>query len=62
MKEFGEREEKELEIRKSFYEKVDSVINELKEDKEKKELKEIKNKYGINISKEEKKVMIEFME
>ena len=57
MKEFGEREEKELEMRKSFYEKVDSVINELKEDKEKKELKEIKNKYGINISKEEKKII-----
>ena len=57
MKEFGEKEEKELEMRKSFYEKVDSVINELKEDKEKKELKEIKNKYGININKEEKKII-----
>ena len=55
--EFGQKEEKELEMRKSFYEKVDSVINELKEDKEKRELLEIEHKYGIKLNKEEKKIL-----
>ena len=57
MKEFGEQEEKELEMRKSFYENVDRVINELKEDKEKKDLLNIEHKYGINIKPEEKKII-----
>ena len=55
--EFGQKEEKELEMRKSFYEKVDSVINELKEDREKRELLEIEHKYGIKLNKEEKKII-----
>ena len=57
MKEFGEQEEKELEMRKSFYEKVNLVINELKEEKEKRELLNIENKYGIKINNEEKKII-----
>ena len=57
MKEFGEQEEKELEMRKSFYEHVDRVINELKEDKEKRDLLNIEHKYGINIKTEEKKIL-----
>ena len=57
MNEFGQKEEKELEMRKSFYEKVDSVINELKEDREKRELLEIEHKYGIKLNKEEKKII-----
>ena len=55
LKEFGEQEEKELEMRQSFYENVDRVINELKEDKEKRDLLNIERKYGINIEHEEKK-------
>ena len=57
MKEFGENEEKELEMRKSFYEKVNLVINELKEDKERRELLNIERKYGIKIDNEEKKTL-----
>ena len=57
MNEFGENEEKELEMRKSFYEKVNLVINELKEDKEKRELLNIERKYGIKIDNEEKKTL-----
>ena len=57
MKEYGQKEEKELEMRKSFYEKVNLVINELKEEKEKRELQNIENKYGIKIENEEKNVI-----
>ena len=57
MKEFGQHEEKELEMRKSFYENVERVINELKEDKEKKDILNIEHKYGINIEHEEKKII-----
>ena len=57
LKEFGEQEEKELEMRQSFYENVDRVINELKEDKEKRDLLNIERKYGINIEHEEKKII-----
>ena len=57
MREFGQQEEKELEMRKSFYEKVDLVIKELKEDKEKRDILEIQNKYGIKINNEEPKII-----
>lgn len=57
MREYGEQEEKELEMRKSFYEKVDLVIKELKEDKEKRDILEIQNKYGIKINNEEPKII-----
>ena len=57
MKGFGEQEEKELEMRKSFYEKVELVINELKEEKEQRDLLNIENKYGIKINDEEKKII-----
>ena len=57
MKEFGEQEEKELEMRKSFYENAERVINELKEDKEKRDLINIEHKYGINVKPEEKKII-----
>ena len=57
MKGFGEQEEKELEMRKSFYEKVELVINELKEEKEKRDLLNIESKYGIKINDEEKKII-----
>ena len=57
MKEFGEQEEKELEMRKSFYEKVELVIKELKDDREKREILNIENKYGININNEKKNII-----
>ena len=57
MKGFGEQEEKELEMRKSFYEKVELVIKELKEEKEKRDLLNIESKYGIKIDDEEKKII-----
>jgi DNA replication initiation complex subunit (GINS family) len=47
---FGKKEENELDHRKSFYEKVDLVIKELKEDEEKKEIMDDTEKYGIKIN------------
>ena len=55
---FGKKEENELDHLKSFYEKVDLVIKELKEDEEKKEIMDDTDKYGIkiNLNKNNKKV------
>ena len=47
---FGKKEENELDYRKSFYEKVDLVIKELKEDEEKKEIMDDTEKYGIKLN------------
>jgi hypothetical protein len=57
MKEYGQQEEIELDMRKSFYEKLKKLIDELKEEKEKKEFLEIEKKYGIKINNEEPKIM-----
>ena len=57
MKEYGQQEEIELEMRKSFYEKLKILIGELKEEKEKKNILEIEKKYGIKINNEEPKIM-----
>ena len=38
LKEFGQKEETELEFRKSFYEKVDDIIKEIQKTQEKREL------------------------
>ena len=54
--EFGIKEKNEIELRKSFYKKLNILIDELKEEKEMKKIKEREKFYGINI-KEEKDVV-----
>ena len=54
--EFGIKEKNELELRKSFYKKLNILIDELKEEKEMRKIKEREKFYGINI-KEEKDVV-----
>jgi len=54
--EFGIKEKNEIELRKSFYKKLNILIDELKEEKEMKKIKEREKFYGINI-KEEKEVV-----
>ena len=57
MKAYGQQEEVELDMRKSFYEKLQSLIDELKEEKDNKNILEIEKKYGIKAKNEEPKVM-----
>jgi len=47
---FGKKEENEIDNRKSFYEKVELVIKELKDDQEKKEIMDDSEKYGIKLN------------
>jgi hypothetical protein len=58
LNDFGKKEENELDNRKSFYEKAELVIKELKDDKEKKEIMDDTEKYGIKLNhkKNKKKV------
>ena len=55
--EFGVKEKNELELRKSFYKKLNILIDNLKEEKEIKRIKEREKAYGIKAEKEEKKVI-----
>ena len=55
--EFGIKEKNELELRKSFYKKLNVLIDDLKEEKEMRRIKEREKVYGINVEKEEKKVI-----
>ena len=55
--EFGIKEKNELELRKSFYKKLNILIDELKEEKEKKKIKEKEKSYGIDLKKEDEKIM-----
>lgn len=50
LNDFGKKEENELDNRKSFYEKVELVIKELKDDQDKKEILEDTEKYGIKLN------------
>jgi hypothetical protein len=58
LNDFGKKEENELDNRKSFYEKAELVIKELKDDKDKKEIMDDTEKYGIKLNhkKNKKKV------
>lgn len=55
--EFDIEEKNELELRKSFYKKLNILIDELKEEKEKKKIKEREKSYGIDLKKEDEKIM-----
>ena len=55
--EFGIKEKNELELRKSFYKKLNILIDELKEEKEMRKIKEREKAYGINANNEEKDVI-----
>ena len=55
--EFGIKEKNELKLRKSFYKKLNILIDELKEEKEKKKIKEREKSYGIDLKKEDEKIM-----
>ena len=57
VEEFGIKEKNELEIRKTFYKKLVLLIDDLKEEKEIKEIQQRKKIYGINLKKEENKVI-----
>ena len=53
VEELGIKEKNELELRKSFYKKIDLLINQLREEKEIREIKEREKAYGIDINKED---------
>lgn len=55
--EFDIEEKNELELRKSFYKNLNILIDELKEEKEKKKIKEREKSYGIDLKKEDEKIM-----
>lgn len=55
-KNYNNEVEDEMEKRKSFYGKVESVIKELKDDKENKEELDNSEKYGINLNDKKKKM------
>jgi len=57
VEEFGIKERNELEIRKSFYKKLNLLIDDLKEEQEMKRIREREKDYGINTKKEEKKLI-----
>ena len=57
VEEFGIKERNELEIRKSFYKKLNLLIDDLKEEQEMKKIREREKDYGINIKREEKKLI-----
>ena len=54
LKAYGKPEEEELLKRKTFYDVVEDLIDEIKKEKEEKDIKKIKNAY----KKEEKKIAI----
>ena len=47
LKAYGKPEEEEIEKRKTFYEHVEDVINELHEDQKEKEFEKLNKKYGV---------------
>ena len=57
VEEFGIKERNELEMRKSFYKKLNLLIDDLKEEQEMKRIREREKDYGINTKKEEKKLI-----
>ena len=57
VEEFGIKERNELEIRKTFYKKLNLLIDEIKDEQEMKRIKEREKDYGINIKKEDKKLI-----
>jgi len=57
VEEFGIKERNELEIRKTFYKKLNLLIDDIKDEQEMKRIKEREKDYGINIKKEDKKLI-----
>ena len=57
VEEFGIKERNELEIRKTFYKKLNFLIDDIKDEQEMKRIKEREKDYGINIKKEDKKLI-----
>lgn len=57
VEEFGIKERNELEIRKTFYKKLNLLIDNIKDEQEMKRIKEREKDYGINIKKEDKKLI-----
>ena len=57
VEEFGIKERNELEIRKTFYKKLNLLIDDIKDEQEMKRIKEREKDYGINIKKENKKLI-----
>ena len=53
-KDIGKDEEKELERRRSFYEKVELMIKQLNEEQERKKYMSVYKKYGINVNDKKK--------
>ena len=57
VEEFGIKERNELEKRKTFYKKLNLLIDDIKDEQEMKRIKEREKDYGINIKKEDKKLI-----